>query len=337
MSAILAILGVIIITCISLDLILTTIHSGGAGFIAGPLSAWIFHSVKVICGNNRSHWLLNYAGLIVVFVVLTFWVAGLWIGFDLLYLAREDSLIAQSTGKSASFWEKFYYAGYSLSTLGIGDVVPNSDGYRVITILNALTGLVLITLSVTYLVPVLSAVSFKRKLSTFIYHMGGTPVEILRNGWDGKQFTYLEPCLQELNGMILLYSENHLVYPVLHYFHRNKEKFSTQLNLVKLDEALTIALNVFPRESLGNPLLFESTKKSLTTYLGTVGHAFVKPADEVPPAKYEEELKRHFEGVDYKYDSQAFESQQERRKLLLQLVRTDGQEWDAMHDLDRES
>jgi hypothetical protein len=55
---------------------------------------------------------------------------------------------------------KIFY-GYTLSTLGLGDMEPEGNFWDILTAILSFTGLILI--SITYLIPVVSAEIAKRK------------------------------------------------------------------------------------------------------------------------------------------------------------------------------
>jgi hypothetical protein len=51
---------------------------------------------------------------------------------------------------------KIFYTGYTLSTLGLGDMEPEGNFWDILAILS-FTGLILISIAITYLIPVVSA------------------------------------------------------------------------------------------------------------------------------------------------------------------------------------
>lgn len=322
------IIGIALIAMVATDLLLTTLQSGGAGFISGPVSALLWRLFLRLSGNDGSSKFLNYAGMLIVLKIIALWVFGLWGGFLLLYLTQPDSIVASISGESADFWEKVYYSGFTLSTLGIGDFVPGNNLFRVITAFNSLSGLILITMALTYLIPLLSAVTFQRTLSAYIHSLGDSPIEILGNAWDGKSLSRLEPYLENLEEMILSYSEKHMAYPVVHYFHRNKPRFSAPLHLVRLKEALELALEAFHEDQIGNVLLFQTAKQALTEYFNTMGNSYTTKAASISPPDYQKHLKEAFPNLELLYDEESFNARRLKERLLMKgLVEMDGWDW----------
>ena len=327
MSIIIFCIGIVIILTVAADLLLTTIQSSGAGFISGPLSAGLWRLIKNLAGHRPQSTLLSYSGFIIVFILLLFWVGTMWSGYFLLYMADAGSVIHSQTKLPADVWEKVYFSGFAISTLGIGDFIPGNNLYRVITALNALNGLILITMAITYLLPVLSAVNFRRQLAGLIADMGDSPVCILKNSWDGKQFKYLEPFLEDLHHMLLEHTQKHLAYPVIHYFHHRHLSYSAPVSVVRLDEALTIARNMFPAEVLSNPMMVHSVQLALSDYFSTLNNSFIRPADQPPDFAYQKELILEFSDVKFKMRRDLDKEHYEKRKISMSLVRSDCWNW----------
>ncbi len=148
------------------------------------------------------------------------WIALLWLGWWLLFTAHPASIVHSSTGAVASATERVYFIGFTLFTLGNGDFVPTGrtlaggDGAGLIE------RPLFVTLSITYLTPVLSATMDKRQLAAVIHDLGVTPTEIVANSWDGEGFDDLMSQLSlSIGPKLHLHAERHLAYPVLHYFH----------------------------------------------------------------------------------------------------------------------
>jgi hypothetical protein len=64
---------------------------------------------------------------------------------------------------STTVVNKIFYTGYTLSTLGLGDMEPEGNFWDILTAILSFTGLILISIAITYLIPVVSAEIAKRK------------------------------------------------------------------------------------------------------------------------------------------------------------------------------
>jgi hypothetical protein len=63
---------------------------------------------------------------------------------------------------------------------------PEGNFWDILTAILSFTGLILISIAITYLIPVVSAEIAKRKISVTINTIGGSVEEMLLNYWDGK-------------------------------------------------------------------------------------------------------------------------------------------------------
>jgi hypothetical protein len=87
----------------------------------------------------------------------------------------------------------------------------------------------LISIAITYLIPVVSAEITKRKISVNINTLGGSE-EILLNYWNGSHFKEIEQPFIPLDS-IILHAQNHKAYFVLHFFHSSDKKEAFVLNI----------------------------------------------------------------------------------------------------------
>jgi hypothetical protein len=126
--------------------------------------------------------------------------------------------------------------------LGLGDIEPEGNFWDILTAILSFTGLILISIAITYLIPV-SAEITKRKISVYINTLGGSVEEILLNYWDGKDFKELEQPFISLIDSIILHAQNHKAYSVLFFFIRQTRKKPLSSISPNLDEALTVLLH----------------------------------------------------------------------------------------------
>ncbi|WP_416139575.1 ion channel [Halomonas sp. HK25] len=103
------------------------------------------------------------------------WVAGLWLGWLLIFSGLPEAVVDSQSGRPASVSELIYYVGFTLSTLGVGDFLPQGAAARLLTSVAAFNGLVLVTLIITYALPVVSAAVARRQLAFSISMLGDTP------------------------------------------------------------------------------------------------------------------------------------------------------------------
>lgn len=330
MKIVLFCIGLILILFAYSDLIRTTIRNEGAGLISSKIASGIWKLLFYFSNKNGRSKILASAGLAIILSLLAFWVASGWLGYALIFNLQSDSVVNGSNGLPTNFYDKLYYAGYTLSTLGNGDLQPQGVFWKLFSAFVALSGLILLTLAITYLIPVLSAVVDKRKVSAYIAFLGDTPEDILNRGWDGKSFKKLDAHFRNLSEMLLHHKERHLLYPIIHYFHSTDLKYAAPLCFSVLDEALSILEYHPDLQGKYNELEASILRKSMGEYLHTIGSSYIGPADETPPLPQLKNLKMASPG------NQEFERRmgeiEKRRKLLLGIVQKDGWTWNQVYE-----
>jgi hypothetical protein len=240
------ILGITILLITAIDLINTSLSVRGAGYITKRLSKFIWTVLLFIHKKIGAGKLLELGGAFILVSILINWLLLIWISASLLFISQPDSLMNVESNTPTTIISKIFYTGYTLSTLGLGDIEPYGPGWEILTAILSFTGLILISIAITYLIPVVSAEIIKRKISVYITTLGCSIEDILMNYWNGEHFKELEQPFIKLTSSILLHAQNHKAYSVLHYFHSSDKKEAFALNLTNLDEVLTMLLHVIP-------------------------------------------------------------------------------------------
>jgi hypothetical protein len=337
MSTVYLILGVILFATTVTDAIITTFSTNGGGPITNHVSRAVWSVSLAASGRNGKSTILAYAGSAILVSVIMTWILGLWLGLFLVLLSEKASIVHSTTHVSTNALEKFYYAGFTLSTLGVGDYVASSDVWRVISSVSAFSGLVFITASITYFVPVLSAVNLQSKLSLFINSMGETPQQMLKNSWNGRNLSPFFENTSDLCDMIMQHTLHHRSYPVIHFCHNSKQQYAIIVSMVKLDEALQLMAHVVPHDAGGvDKLKLRMLQTAMSAYFGLIKENFLhgKNSHEEPPTPdlgllLEEGVPMDKEKAMGYY---ARRETQRHRGLLTLLLESDGWSWQAVYN-----
>jgi len=327
MEYLLFVIGIIIYLGVVLDILKTTLSMQGGGWLTNKFSHLFWAMMLKISGRNGQSKLLAQSGFYLLILIILIWVGLLTLSMFLLLQSDIDSVV-NSAKIPASALEKLYYSGFILSTLGIGDFTPSNNLWRIITDLYAFTGLILITMSVTYFIPVLSAIIKQRKLGINLSSLGNSPQEIILNAWDGNNFDFFRLQLLSFSDALLEHNQNHRAYPVIHFFHNNDKEHAVILQIARLHEAIYILDNCLnPDYSILNREL-SSIKSALNNYTNVVREVSNIKFDSSPPAtpdinmlKEKNMLKRDFNGFEFSKDIQ------QDRLVLVTLVEKDGWDW----------
>jgi hypothetical protein len=333
MNILYGIAGIVLIVTVLRDLIITTLSFQGAGRITRFISEKIWRLFLRISNGKGTSKLLDHVGYINMVIIILTWVMGMWLGAFLLLLTDPLSVLDSRTNEVTTAWEKLYFTGYTLSTLGNGDYKPGNTLWDITTNLLAFSGLAFITVSITYIMPVLSAVILQVKLSVFIHCMGNTPQQILINGWNGKNFDRLLKHDAEISNDVIQHSENHRAYPIIHYFHNSALKKSIIPSLAMLDEALSMLMHVVAEHARPDEKDLSLLRGSLDFYMEVLKQDQKIETDAMPEPPDWSELEQ--QGIPLKqgslYTFNAHEDLKKRRRILAHLLLEDGWNWHAVY------
>ncbi|MCP9199693.1 potassium channel family protein [Gramella sp. GC03-9] len=325
------ILGVILYLSIALDILQTTLSMHGGGWLTSRTSHFFWKCVYWLSGKDGESKLLGHAGYLLLASIVVVWVFILWLSFSFILYGMPGVIVDSTTKVPADFLELVYYAGFSLSTLGMGDFVPVTTAARILTSFFSFTGLILLTMSVTYFIPVLSAVIEQRKLGIRLSLLGKSPQEIVLNAWNGENFDSLLKKSDELSGSIIKYSQQHRAYPVIHYFHNTDVETTVILQLARLHEALQILSYKIPDEYRPDDQILRPLHKAFENYfkvLLEVTH--IKLRDTEPESSNLDALVgTNFFG-EQKPDSSVPDKITRHRKFFHSLIYLDGWKWDQV-------
>lgn len=330
--------GLLIYGLTTLDIIKTAFSSRGAGRFTQAASRLIWSVFFAAARRRGRSRLLEYAGLSVLAGIITLWICGLWLGLWLVLMSDPSSVVASATRIAATPLEKLYYAGFTLSTLGVGDYQASGDGWRLVTGLAAFSGLVFITTAITYFVPVLSAVSLQNKLSLYISAMGRTPQEMLTNSWGGEDFEPFYSNVPNLCEMLMEHAMNHHAYPVIHQFHTSDPQLTIAPAIVRLDEACQLLTHAVDSRCPERRLALNQLRTTLDAYLAMIGDNFLGQREpHTPPPEPDLQALRAASIPLQEAPLAAFtgEPMRQRRRLLSALLESDGWGWEDVYGAGR--
>ncbi|HEX2257038.1 MAG TPA: hypothetical protein VHG92_10145 [Afifellaceae bacterium] len=134
--------------------------------------------------------------------------------------------------------------------------------------------------------------------------------------------------LGSLSTLISQQAQEHLAYPVLHYFHSAEDETALAPRIAALDDALRILRHAVAAEARPADIDLMSLTGSIDVYVNALGSAHISPTQDEPPIPSLDRLKkRGIPLAEYRDIEAAFQREWERRRMLLALVRHDGWDW----------
>ncbi len=273
--------GVTLLAIVAYDVFSTTLNVGaGAGPLTSRLGAGWWHIARRLARRPDSPIIVT-AGPVTVLLTIGLWLGLLWGGWTLVFAADPEAVVSSATRQPATGWSRVYFAGFTTFTLGVGDYIPNGQPWEVLTAVAVISGLVLTTLAITYLVPVVGAVTARRVQANTIAGMGATPQDIVLSGLRDGRFPFFDHRLQTLSDSLLETAERHLAYPVLHYFHGRQHHVDLRTRAYLLDEAVTLLRHGVAAEVRPHPAVLDGVRHAIAQLLL---RATDDPGDENAPA-----------------------------------------------------
>src|SRR5262245_25704833 len=195
--------------------------------LGGLWRVWAAIGRGIRTRNRREDFLGLYA-LLSLIGLLAVWAAGLVTGFALIDWAC-GSRLTPPDGR-AGLWTDFYMSGTTFFTLGLGDVVPNSTGSRIIAVVEAGTGFGFLALVLAYLPVLYQAFSRRESRITMLDEWAGSPPSaavILRRSSECRDpGAALNSLFKDWELTAAEILESHLSYPILAFFRSQHDNQS---------------------------------------------------------------------------------------------------------------
>lgn len=327
MSTLLPFFGVCILLFAAFEVLQTTMGSGG-GPLTRRLTPHLWRAILYLSRPRPSHAVLSFAGVLITLAAISAWILLWWVGWTLIFAGPYEAVVNATTNTPATFWERVYFAGFTVYTLGVGDFVPQGTLWRILTGIASGSGLFIVTFSITYLVPIVQAATKKRQLAVYIASIGASPTDMILNTWHGDDQLHLGQHLQTVAPELAGIAQRHLSYPVMHYFHSQSPTAAITVNIARLDEALTMAEFGLEGTEWIRRTNLRPTRQVITEFLNLLESAYVRPQGAAPPAPPLERLSEKGVPVVNRDKFEAnLEQLSERRRMLRALVEHNGWRW----------
>lgn len=210
------------------------------------------------------------AGVIITFLIVLSWTLGLWLAWTIALLDPAVALRTAGGEPASGVLDAMYVAGFAIFTLGTGDLEAGTQAGRLVTVLASGTGLFTVTLEVTYLVSLTSAISHERSTARQVYALGGDVRTILRRAWDGRSFRPIEPYLQAVTRDLSALAEHHRLFPVLHDILPAERKMALGPSLLALADACEVMAHAVGQEAALSILSYEEVTEAMDALIASL-------------------------------------------------------------------
>jgi hypothetical protein len=258
-------------------------------FYVATWRPWAFF-VRRIGNVRKRETAFSYFGPLSLIFLLIVWAAMMVVGFGFIFYAIGSPF--KDVAQQSCFRSDLYVSGTTIFTLGLGDVTPLSAAARVLTILEAGTGLGFLAMVMGYF-PVLYGAFSRREVSiSLLDARAGSPptaAELLRRHSQQGAEQSLVVLLIEWERWSAELLESHISYPLLCYFrsqHTNQSWLSA-LTAV-LDASSLLISGVRGTDARQAQLTFAMARHALVDLAQVFSLRPVQDApDRLPPERYQ--------------------------------------------------
>ncbi len=241
-------LGAALIGLVLLDVFSTVLYARiSTGILSYRIArvTWeVFLRVSKPFGRRRG-FVLSFCGPIILILVLFAWALILTLGTALIIHPKLGSSVTANNGSTPTdFIAAMYAGGSSISIIGAGDFAPRTSAFRLFYLFNSLVGMSVISLTLTYLLQIYTALQRRNVLGLSLHLASaetGDAAEFLAGLGPKGQFSSGYSNLAELAGQLTQVKESHHFYPVLFYFRFRAPYYSvSRCTLMALDTVTLI-------------------------------------------------------------------------------------------------
>ncbi|HET6405466.1 MAG TPA: ion channel [Candidatus Thermoplasmatota archaeon] len=182
-SVLIAIIGGGLILLGLMDAFLTILHPDRDGRLSATLNRGIWYLATILARvrTRRRHETLGFAGPTMVISDVLLWMLLPILGYGILVWPFMSGAFDTPTTLDRDLWDAIYFSGVTFTTLGFGDITPLTPVWELLSIAEAITGFLVMSTSIAYIVAVFEGVDQRDALALKIYsETGGT--------WNGALF-----------------------------------------------------------------------------------------------------------------------------------------------------
>lgn len=248
--------GFVLLALIIFDIYATVLHSSARyGPVGESLNRSVWRLTRAVAfrlSRPNRHRLLNMVGPLLLPLLIVVYIVLLIMAFALVYYPHIPGGFTYGVSHPEPGWvDAFYFSGVTLTTVGYGDVMPRTTPLRFLALFEAASGLVVISLAITYMLTVYAALERKRAVAVSLYHQAGQGADVagfIAHHFVEGRFYGLRDALRTVTRDLQGLLESHIDHPVIHYFHPVEVYKSTPRVLFLLLETCTVIRAALDRE-----------------------------------------------------------------------------------------
>ena len=284
-------LGIFLMLVALWDVFVTVLYARAKGGIIahsmGHLTWRLFRGLARLFADRAAR-VLPFCGPAVLVMLVVAWALMLTVAAALIMQPALGAGIRSSSGQTATdFITAMYAAGGSLAIVGASNFVPQAPVWKLYFLFNSLVGASVISLTLTYLMQVYSALLRRNSLALTLHLLTretGDAAELICGLGPCGDFQAGATTLGDLSTEMAVIKETHHFYPVLFYFRFQEPFYAvSQMTLLALDTVALIkcALNSERHGVLQRSGSLDQLSNSASKLLATLHRTFL--GCDMPP------------------------------------------------------
>ena len=171
LSVLVTAVGVVLVLGTLREVFHTLLHPGGRGIV----STAVFAGVWRLSGRLGDRW-RSLAGPLAMVLVIAAWIGATVLGWALVYVTSMPEAFTYASdlepAQEDDLIDALYYSLTTQSTLGYGDITPDSGTFRLLAPLHATLGFGLFTMVVTWVLSIYPALHRQRAAASRAHAVG---------------------------------------------------------------------------------------------------------------------------------------------------------------------
>jgi hypothetical protein len=280
--------GAILMLLVLADVFLTVLYArAGFGIISQQLATLTWRFFRAIPMTKHRAALLSYCGPTILVLLVLIWSVLLAVGAGLIIHPELGSGIGNSSGDTPKdFITALFIGGSSLSIVGSSNFAPHSAAMKMLFLLNAIFGTSVISLTLTYLMQVYSALRERNTFGLKLHAASGETgdaAKLLARLFPDDQFSSGYNNLSEFAAEMARMKEAHHFYPVLFYFRFEQSYYAVSRTTLLVLDVVALIKAAFPDETAGwakKSAAVEQLSSVSLMLLSTLQRTFIRRSPE---------------------------------------------------------
>ncbi|MGG5820270.1 hypothetical protein [Falsiroseomonas sp. HW251] len=229
------------------DVFLTVLYArAGTGIFSTRLARAIWAAFHAATGSPapRGSAALAFCGPAILVLLVAAWALALTLGAALvMHPLLGTAITAQSGETPTDFVAAMYAGGSSMAIVGSSDFTPRTSGARILYLFNSLVGMSVVSLTLTYIMQVYTALQRRNALGLKLHLLSGETgdaAELVARLGPRGQFNGGYSDLAEVGSGMAEANEAHHFYPVLFYFRFHQPYYSVSRSALLALDAVTL-------------------------------------------------------------------------------------------------